>query len=119
MITNDANVKHAMIVGNARPFPILVVQPTDEAFEKFFSKDELREHIWDVVSQVNKHARANGQIAKADHIIITDQDSPLPQTAKTTVNKKGGVKQYENEIEELYKNTKSEDYRDLSKRVDE
>lgn len=108
-----------MIVGDGRPFPILVIQPTDEAYSNIGGPDEIREKIWDTISKANKNARANGQIASKRHVIVTDKDSPLVTTAKTTVSKKASAKQLEDEIEGIYKNATDEDHRDLSKRIDE
>ena len=108
-----------MVVGDGRPFPTLVIQPTEDAFSKLGSHDEIKEKLWNVVCESNKQARANGQIASQRHIILTDQDRPLVKTAKLTVSKKASVQQYSEEIEAVYNNATSEDHRDLSKRIDE
>lgn len=118
-MTADENIEHAMVIGDGRPFPTLVIQPTEEAFSKLGSHDEIRAKLWDIVCNSNKQARANGQIASQRHIILTDQDRPLVKTAKLTVSKKASVEQYKEEIEAVYKNATNEDHRDLSKRIDE
>lgn len=107
-----------MIVGDGRPFPILVIQPTEQAYSDIGSPDEIKEKIWETISAANKNARANGQIASKRHVIVTDKDNPLVTTAKMTVSKKASVKQYGDTIEAIYNNAKDEDHRDLSKRID-
>lgn len=115
----DENIEHAMVIGDGRPFPTLLIQPTEDAFSKLGSGDEMKEKLWKVVSESNKQARANGQIASQRHIILTEQDKPLIKTAKLTVSKKASMKEYSEEIEAVYKNATKEDHRDLSKRIDE
>lgn len=108
-----------MLVGEGRPFPILVIQPTEEALSQVGSYDELRDKLWTTVSEVNKSSRANGQIASQRHVLLTDKDKPLSKTAKMTVSKKASVKLYADEIDGIYNNATEDDYRDLSKRIDE
>lgn len=78
-VTAHPRVKGAVVVGQARFQPALLVEPV----QPLQSKEE-RQHfideIWPLVDEINAHSVAHGQVLKS-FIRVTDPDRPFPRVS--------------------------------------
>ncbi|KAJ6472842.1 putative aminoadipate reductase [Mycena vitilis] len=102
-------VRAAVMFGHGRnevgvlvdPNPAHQVDPKDDQQVAAY-----RNLLWPVIEQANADAPAFSHIYK-EMILITHPDKPMARTPKGTVNKKGTIASYEQEINELYETIES------------
>ncbi|KAJ3555779.1 hypothetical protein NM688_g2383 [Phlebia brevispora] len=103
-IGTNPMVKGVLIFGRGReqagvliePAPEYAVDPDDED-----ALTEFRNKIWPTVEEANQLAPAFGRIFK-EMIIVTPPSRALPRPAKGTIARKQAVKEFEDEIQNLY-----------------
>ena len=104
-------VKGALVVGQARFAPAVIIELEDELAQKVEGKEErnaMLDAIWPFVVEANRSAPGQAQLAR-DNIIFSKPGKPFIRVAKGSVTRKATTKLYEKEIEELYQDTNKDD----------
>lgn len=99
-ITAQPLVSAALIVGQSRFQPALLVEPKSPVAYPD-DRDVLLDKIWPVIQGACRTAPAHGQIAK-DMILFTKPDKPFLRSAKGSVRRQVSCDLYSKEIESLY-----------------
>lgn len=103
-VNSNPYVRDAIVVGLRRNQTALLVEKTDNAPS---SDEEFVEAIWPTIQIANKEAPGYGQLSKK-MIIVAKPEKPFQRAAKGTVVRPRTVKDYESDIEELYKSVEEE-----------
>lgn len=90
------DIAEAMVGGEGRPTPFVILQPNKTVEDKI-SPDEL----WPIVKGVNDTLSAEVHIPR-ENIIVTDPGRPLKTMSKGTLDRKGILSDYSDEITLLY-----------------
>ena len=89
-------VKFALVVGNRRMCPSLIIQLRDP-----HNIEEKEQELWEVVAQMNEKSPRQGKVARS-MMLFTKPEKPFPLAGKATVQKAAAEKLYAEELEELY-----------------
>lgn len=112
-------IKTAFIVGQEKPFPVLLVEPAEEEEEEEedqpsiseeVSRARLREKIWAHVQACNTSAPGNGQIESKHHIVVLAVGEHLPA-------RNASLDRYSTAIEEVYNQFGHLARRDINQRL--
>ncbi|EFY86027.1 NRPS-like enzyme, putative [Metarhizium acridum CQMa 102] len=109
-LVGHAAVKGALVVGQDRFQPALILEPTtppktdDEAHA-------LIESVWPLIEELNKQTVAHGRISK-QLVALSDPDIPFPRASKGTVQREQAVRKYKDKIDEIYKKADAVDTED-------
>ncbi|KAI0718411.1 acetyl-CoA synthetase-like protein [Cerioporus squamosus] len=103
IISQDPNVQAALMFGRGRFQNGVIVQPK----EPFDPTDEetleaFRNKIWPAVERANKFAPSHSRIFK-EMVTVTNPSKPFQYTAKGTPRRHVCLKDYADEIEEVYR----------------
>lgn len=99
IILEHPDVSGVLVGGEGRPYPYVIVEPRNSNIEGEKSEALLVE-LYQSLSDNNSHAEIH--IPK-ETILITKPDKPLKRTFKKTLMRKEIEKDYNEEIEEVYK----------------
>ncbi|KJZ74077.1 hypothetical protein HIM_06526 [Hirsutella minnesotensis 3608] len=99
-VTSHPKIKSALVVGNERFQPALLIEP------KINPQGEedvagLLEEVWPTIDAVNLETVAHGRIGKS-FVALTKAEKPFPRSAKGSIQRKLALQMYEDEIAELY-----------------
>lgn len=114
-LVGHLGVRGALVVGQARFAPAAIIELEDELAAKLQGgegRQEMIDAIWPYVVDANKSAPAHAQLSR-DMIMFAKPGKPFLRLAKGTVQRKTTVKLYEEEIEELYKDSYKEDLENI------
>lgn len=100
-LERHAAVSRALVGGDARPTPFIIVEPRQALLERSFPEVDLKEEIWRAVEEVNASLAAEVKIPKTN-IIVADPKRPLQRLGKGTLNRRGILATYEQDIDQLY-----------------
>ena len=98
-------VKSALVVGEGRFQPALLVEPT-QPLHTTAEKAELLEKMWPLIEKVNEESPAHGRISKA-HVLFTKPEKPMLRAGKGTVQRRLTLTAYADEIDALYTDAES------------
>lgn len=104
MINKDPLVESCIIFGSGHNQCGVLIQPRkDLSFDPSDSKKlgEFREAVFPTISKVNEIAPPHSRINK-EMIIVTTLEKPFQYTLKQTLRRQIMIKDYEQEIEDLY-----------------
>ncbi|ORY71894.1 uncharacterized protein BCR38DRAFT_480371 [Pseudomassariella vexata] len=93
-------IEAAMVGGEGKEKPFVIVQACQDAGVKGLDADEL----WDVVKGLNEKMSAEVHILR-ENVILADQEKPLKKLAKGTLDRRGILADYNDEVEKLYAGT--------------
>ncbi|KAK9442475.1 Male sterility, NAD-binding protein [Metarhizium brunneum] len=100
-LVGHAAVKGALVVGQDRFQPALILEPTTPP-----KTDEeahaIIESVWPLIEELNKETVAHGRISK-QLVALSDPDMPFPRAGKGTVQRQQAVRKYKDKIDEIYK----------------
>ncbi|KAK4212615.1 hypothetical protein QBC37DRAFT_424658 [Rhypophila decipiens] len=100
LVMGHPKVKGAIVVGSDKFMPALIIepveQPKDEKETKAFIDD-----VWPVVVKANKETVAHGQIGR-QFIMLSDPKKPFLRAGKGTIQRKGTIRMYKDEIDKFY-----------------
>ncbi|GAD93051.1 hypothetical protein PVAR5_1651 [Paecilomyces variotii No. 5] len=99
IITGHPLVAGAVVVGESRFQAALLVEP-NERVPKMNDKLFIDE-IWPIVQVANQTISAHGRVVKSN-IRLASKTKPFKRTAKSTIQRRAVLKDYKNEIDELY-----------------
>lgn len=102
IIQTHPDVLSAMIGGENRPWPFLMIEPMERDSSKV--DDKLIDEVWPRIERANELCLEECQILRAC-TMLTKSDKPMPRTAKGTIARREAVALYDAEIEAIYKAT--------------
>lgn len=100
-IEKSEEVKVAVIGGQGRPYPFLLVELVNNQVLSKSEKALKLDRVWPYVEEANKPCVDKVRLLK-EFVIFTDAGDPLPRTAKGTVSRQSSFKLYASEIDMLY-----------------
>ena len=98
-LTGHPQVAGALVTGNGRFQPALLLEPKSE----FMESTTWRGDIWPIIEEANTKAPGHGQIIRS-MVIVARKGKPFVRAGKGTVVRKLTEIAYAAEISELYKN---------------
>lgn len=101
IIARHPKVKRAMILGQGRFEPALLIELENEKVGYQESNEELIESIWPEVMKANRIGFAHGRILKS-RIGFADRNIPFSISPKGTVQRRQTIQDHEKTIEEIY-----------------
>lgn len=93
-------VKGAIVVGTDKFMPALMIEPVESPQSEEEAEELIRE-VWPVVVKANKETVTHGQIGR-QFIMISDPKKPFLRAGKGTVQRKGTIRMYKEEIDKFY-----------------
>lgn len=105
-IAKSPDVRVALIGGQRRPRPFLIIELMDDQLSLGTAKDSKLDRIWAYVERGNGLCSDAVKLSKT-LITFTDAGKPFPRTAKGTVSRQPSFALYESEISKLYENRPS------------
>ena len=101
IIQDHPNVRTAIIGGERRPSPFLILDLISTGLGSEKTTDAMVDEIWAQVEEANKTSFENVKLRR-DLIVVIEADRPLPRSAKDTVIRHSAIGLYLPEIERLY-----------------
>ncbi|KAI4098680.1 MAG: hypothetical protein L6R37_006338 [Teloschistes peruensis] len=100
IIQSHPNVRSALIGGEKRPWPFLVIEPMEGDSSKL--DDKLIDDVWPTVERANELCLDGCHMQKG-FTLLTKPSKPMPRTAKGTVARREAAALYEEDVEAMYK----------------
>ncbi|XXH01320.1 hypothetical protein Hte_007678 [Hypoxylon texense] len=100
-------VKGALVVGNGRIQPALLVEPREPLLDESERRNFLK-MLWPRIKESNAYVPGQGRITQ-DKIFCALPDKPFIRAGKGTIIRKSTEAAYQGEIEQLYSNASSRD----------
>ena len=100
-ITKSPDVRVALVGGQGRACPFLIVELVDDHLSLSTAKDVMLARIWPCVERGNAFCSDAVKLSRS-LIIFTDAGRPFPRTAKGTVSRQSSFALYISEISKLY-----------------
>ncbi|KAJ8071447.1 hypothetical protein OCU04_001767 [Sclerotinia nivalis] len=107
-INEHPDVRSAVVVGQARFQPAVIIELTDPVEVTEEKKQDLITSIQPFIDAANKDSPSHAQI-KYGFVIFAKPGKPFLRAGKGTVQRAATVKLYEPEVEELFSNTEGGD----------
>ena len=102
IVTNSRDVNAALVVGAQRFQAALLIEPARSDQKPSPTKRaNLLEQIWPTIEEANRDAPSHARIVKS-HVIFTQPEKPMLRAGKGTIQRRGTLKLYADEIESLY-----------------
>ncbi|OJD34983.1 ochratoxin a non-ribosomal peptide synthetase [Diplodia corticola] len=104
-VENHGLVRGALVVGQSRFQPALLVEPDWERVDAAAKQDlaRLLDEVWPAVELANRDAPAHAQVWK-NKMAFTKRDKPFLRAAKGSIQRRATVAAYDAEIDALYVN---------------
>ncbi|GAB1205121.1 hypothetical protein APSETT445_003791 [Aspergillus pseudonomiae] len=99
-LQGDPNVAGALVVGNARPAVVLIIEPSQPLND--VSKDEFIDKIWSSIEEANAAAPTQGKISRC-RILLTDPALGFARTPKGTIARKPSEALYTAAIDAVFR----------------
>ena len=96
-LQTHAALKGCLVFGNGRMKCGLLLEPKEDG-----DREVLVEKIWDAVEETNRTLPEHARLAK-DFVVVSTPDRPFPRAGKGTIIRALTVKEYEKEIESVYR----------------
>lgn len=93
----DARISNAMVGGEGKPTPFVILQLAEDNVEKRLDEEE----IWTIVRTLNEKHSAEIHIPR-QNILVAAMERPLRRLGKGTLDRRGILADYEDEISKLY-----------------
>ena len=94
-------ISRAVVVGQGRFQSALLIEPKWHLWSEEKAVSELIELTWPIIQRANHIGPAHGRIMKAN-VGVASQSKPFKTTAKGSTQRRGVIKDYEDEINEIY-----------------
>lgn len=108
IITSHPEVRSAMVLGQARLRPALLLEAKSPSSVATEDKESLLDRIWPTVERANQRYTEALRITR-DHVIFTTAGKPMVRTGKGSVQRINTMLEYEKEIDEFYDAVVSEE----------
>ena len=99
-VGNHPEVRTALMAGNKRLQPALIVEPNSSA-SSMIERAQLIERIWPLVQDANKASPAHAKVLKT-HIMIALPEKHFKRAGKGTVQRASTLEMYSQEVNTLY-----------------
>lgn len=105
---NNQDIAAVLVMGAQRFQAALLIEPTANV-ELSTTMDRARflEKIWAIIEAANMDAPAHARITKA-HVLFTHPDKPMLRAGKGTIQRRGTLSLYANDIDALYADAEEE-----------
>ena len=102
-IASHPDIKAAIIGGDGRPRPFLIVQMTEDPvlIGNENEKEKILNKLWPVIETANERCSEYVSLSK-DLVIFTEPGKALERTAKGTISRQQSIALYLEEAERLY-----------------
>ncbi|MCJ1382583.1 hypothetical protein MMC17_005696 [Xylographa soralifera] len=100
LIQSHPEVRAALVIGEGRNYPALLIEPTD-ALDTVAEKAIILESLWPSIEKANLECPAHGKIGKS-LVFFTNPAKPMLRAGKGTVQRKLTLEAYATEINEVY-----------------
>ena len=101
IITRQPEVRSAMVLGQARLKPALLLEAEDYFLAATEEKERLLDRIWPAIERANQRYEEALRITR-DHVIFTTPGKPMVRTGKGSVQRINTTLEYEYEIGAFY-----------------
>lgn len=101
ILQGDESISAALITGNGRPEPLLILEPTQTAREKLVRKDEFIDRVWPSIAKANSIAPTYARIRRS-RVILGLPELPFIRTPKGTISRKATEEVYSKEIAKAF-----------------
>ncbi|KIJ53176.1 hypothetical protein M422DRAFT_775837 [Sphaerobolus stellatus SS14] len=101
IIMKDPNVEWAIMFGRGRLNNGILIHPAADAQVEKIGEAAFRNLIWPSIEKANEYAPAHSRLFK-EMIILSKPSKPFLLTGKRTLRKGAIIKEYSDEIDELY-----------------
>lgn len=101
LIQSHPLLSGALIVGQGRPQPLLLVEPVSGAYENNIGQDKILDQIWSAIEQANAIAPKYAVIGRS-MVLVTDPERPFVRAPKGTIVRKLTESLYSRDIESAY-----------------
>lgn len=91
----------ALIVGQGKPEPLLIVEPKPGAYEDKSSPHAFIDQIWPTLNEANKIAPPYAKISRS-RVLLSDPERPFTRAPKGSIIRKLTTKAYAKDIEAAY-----------------
>ncbi|KAK8199263.1 uncharacterized protein BKA78DRAFT_358465 [Phyllosticta capitalensis] len=93
-------VKHALVGGQQRPVPFLLIEPVDEP-QTEEQAQKLLSNIWPAIEEHNRNVLETTQL-RWQLAMVAPKDRPFVRSGKGSVDRRNTFKEFEKEIAQLY-----------------
>lgn len=101
-LSTNPRVADAMVGGEGRPTPFVIIQPNRSAGDGDGGDDDLGpEGFWPVIKSLNETLSAEVHIPR-ENIIVTSPDRPLKKLGKGTLDRRSIMSDYGEAVARLY-----------------
>ena len=100
-VSDHPKVRTALIAGNKRLQPALIVEPVNNSALSMIERAQLIERIWPLVQEANTGSSAHAKVLKT-HIMIALPEKPFKRAGKGTVQRASTLEMYSQELDTLY-----------------
>jgi thioester reductase-like protein len=99
-VTGHPAVKGALVVGQQRLQPALILEPHEYPKDEATAKS-LIDSVWPIVSDINKVTVAHGRIVR-DMVVLADPSMPFSRSGKGSIQRMATVTAYKDFVDGLY-----------------
>ena len=101
IVDTHPEVRSALMAGNKRLQPALLIEPSNNITSSIIERAQLIERLWPLVQEANKKSPAHAKLLKT-HIMITVPEKPFKRADKGTVQRASTLEMYSQELDVLY-----------------
>lgn len=101
VISGHLEVRSAMILGQARLKPALLLEAKNPPPVTAEQKESLIDRIWPMVERANRRYTDALRITR-DHVLFTTPGKPMVRTGKGNVQRINTISEYEEEVDRFY-----------------
>jgi len=101
IIIRESTVQAALIGGEGRDYPFILVQPSDDVLSSGGEKDAILSAIWPTIEAANSSVSEMAKIKK-ELVILSVADKPFLLSGKGSLLRRENFTLYSGEIEEVY-----------------
>lgn len=111
-IVGHPSIKGALVVGQDRFQPALILEPTTPP-ETEEESQAIIDSVWPLIDELNRETVAHGHISR-QLVALSDPSVPFPRASKGTVQRGLAVRAYRLLIDEIYKRAEVVDTTDVA-----
>ncbi|KAH8657862.1 hypothetical protein BX600DRAFT_384872 [Xylariales sp. PMI_506] len=104
VVMGHEGVLSAQVVGSKQFHATLLIEPVHFPSSES-KKEQFLDDIWPIIDKVNEETVAHGRISR-DFVFLSDPQRPFPRAGKGTIQRSLVTKLYEDDISQIYANSK-------------
>ncbi|TGJ87546.1 hypothetical protein E0Z10_g1201 [Xylaria hypoxylon] len=102
LIQGDPLLSGALVVGQGKPEPLLIIEPKTGAYPNNSNPKAFIDRVWNTIVEANKIAPSYAKISRS-RIILADPERPFSRAPKGTVVRKLTTKAYADDIDAAFR----------------